>query len=310
MSNTLDGRVVIVTGAGGGIGREHALLFARHGARVVVNDLGSATNGTGSDTGAAQAVVDEIVALGGEAVADAGSVADWSGAERLVQTAIDTFGDLHAVVNNAGILRDRMLVNMTESDFDAVIAVHLKGTFNVTRFAATYWREQAKAGSVTDRAIVNTASSSGLHGNRGQTNYAAAKAGIAAMTIVNSMELERYGVRANCIAPFARTRMVLQTPGIGEAVKDVSDEDRFDLFSPANISPLVVYLASPDCPFTGQAFSVYGGHVGLYQGWSIAESVESEEPWTLEELSAAMDKLPRSVPATKQMDKVRPVLGM
>jgi len=201
----LQDRVAIITGGGRGIGREHALLFASLGAKVVVNDLGGAIDGSGSDVSAAQSVADEITAAGGQAVANTDSVSSFEGARAMVEQAVSTFGDLHVVVNNAGILRDRMLVSMSEEEFDAVIAVHLKGTFSVTRHAADYWREQAKAGTTLDRAIVNTSSGAGLHGNVGQTNYSAAKAGIAAMTAVNAMELHRYGVRANCIAPVART---------------------------------------------------------------------------------------------------------
>ena len=291
----LEGRVTVVTGGGRGIGREHALLLAHHGAKVVVNDLGGATDGTGSDVGAAQSVVDEIVGAGGEAVASTDSVTDFAGAKHIIQTALDTFGDLHAVINNAGILRDRMLVSMSEEEFDAVVAVHLKGTFCVSRWAADYWREQTKAGVHADRAIVNTSSGAGLHGNLGQTNYAAAKAGIAAMTIVNAMELGRYGARVNGIAPIARTRLTLQTPGMIDAMSNT-------VFDPENISPVVAYLASAGCPFTGQMFSVYGGSVGIYQGWSIAEEVTSEDRWTVDALAAAMQKLPRSVPVNSQMD--------
>lgn len=209
----LQDRVAIITGAGRGIGREHALLFASLGAKVVVNDLGGSTSGEGSDTSAAQEVVDEITAAGGQAVASTHSVTSWDDAKAMVDLAVETFGDLHVVVNNAGILRDRMFVSMGEDEFDAVVAVHLKGTFNVGRHAAGYWREQAKEGKEAHRAIVNTSSGSGLHGNPGQLNYAAAKAGIAAMTVVQGMELKRYGVRSNCIAPVARTRLTLQTPG-------------------------------------------------------------------------------------------------
>ena len=209
----LQDRVAIITGAGRGLGREHALLFASLGAKVVVNDLGGAVDGSGSDISAAQSVVDEITAAGGQAVANTDSVSSFDGAKAMVDQAVSSFGDLHVVVNNAGILRDRMLVSMSEEEFDAVIAVHLKGTFNLTKHAAGYWREAAKEGTITDRAIVNTSSGAGLHGNVGQTNYSAAKAGIAAMTVVNAMELNRYGVRANCIAPVARTRLTLQTPG-------------------------------------------------------------------------------------------------
>jgi NAD(P)-dependent dehydrogenase (short-subunit alcohol dehydrogenase family) len=290
-------RVAIITGGGRGIGREHALLFASLGAKVVVNDLGGAIDGSGADVSAAQSVVDEITAAGGQAVANTDSVSSFDGAKALVDLAVSTFGDLHVVVNNAGILRDRMLVSMSEQEFDDVISVHLKGTFNVTRHAAEVWREAAKTGDVSDRAIVNTSSGAGLHGNVGQTNYSAAKAGIAAMTVVNAMELNRYGVRANCIAPVARTRLTLQTPGLGEAMGK-------HVFDPENISPLVAVLASATCPFNGQVFSVYGGSVGIYGGWSIAEEVSTDDRWTPESLATAMDKLPRTVEVNSQMTKL------
>ncbi|HEV2360129.1 MAG TPA: SDR family oxidoreductase [Acidimicrobiales bacterium] len=290
----LENRVAIISGGGRGLGREHALLFASLGAKVVVNDLGGATDGSGTDISAAQSVVDEIEAAGGEAVASTDSVTDFEGAKAIVETAVKTFGDLHVVVNNAGILRDRMLVSMSEQDFDDVIAVHMKGTFNITRHAAEHWREQSKAGNGGDRAIVNTSSAAGLHGNVGQTNYSGAKAAIAAMTIVNSMELGRYGVRANCIAPVARTRMTEQTPGLSEAMAQ-------HIFDPGNVSPLVAYLASEGCPFTGQVFSVYGGSVGIYAGWSIAEEVTTDGRWQVDELAKAMDTLPRNVKVNSQM---------
>ena len=298
----LQDRVAIITGGGRGIGREHALLFGSLGAKVVVNDLGGAIDGSGSDTSAAQAVVDEITAAGGNAVANTDSVSSFAGAKAMVDQAVSAFGDLHVVVNNAGILRDRMLVSMSEQEFDDVIAVHLKGTFNVTRHAADYWREQAKAGTVTDRALVNTSSGAGLHGNVGQTNYSAAKAGIAAMTVVNAMELNRYGVRANCIAPVARTRLTLQTPGMGDSMQQ-------HLFDPENVSPLVAVLAAETCPFNGQVFSVYGGSVGIYAGWSIAESVVTDDRWTAESLAAAMDKLPRTVEVNSQMTQLVQHMG-
>lgn len=288
---TLEGRVAIVTGGGRGVGREHALLFAREGAKVVVNDLGAASDGAGTDVSAAQVVVDEIKALGGEAVANTDSVSDWAGAQRLVQTAIDSFGDLHVLVNNAGILRDRLLVNMSEAEFDIVVDVHLNGTFAVTRHAAEYWRAQAKAGVQVDRAIINTSSGSGLHGNPGQVNYAAAKAGIAAMTIIFSKELERYHVRANCIAPVARTRLTEATPGLGDVMKSTKN-DAFDVWDPANISPIVALLATEDCTFSGQVFRVMGGQVGLYQGWTLVDQVESDKRWTVEELSTATAHMP------------------
>ena len=298
----LQDRVAIITGAGRGIGREHALLFASLGAKVLVNDLGGAVDGSGADISAAQSVVDEITAAGGQAVANTDSVSSFDGAKAMIDQAVSAFGDLHVVVNNAGILRDRMLVSMSEEEFDAVIAVHLKGTFNVTKHAAGYWREAAKEGTITDRAIVNTSSGAGLHGNVGQTNYSAAKAGIAAMTVVNGMELNRYGVRANCIAPVARTRLTLQTPGMSDSMQQ-------PVFDPENVSPLVAVLAAETCPFNGQVFSVYGGTVGIYAGWSIAESVETDDRWTPETLAAAMDNLPRTVEINSQMTELVKAMG-
>jgi len=298
----LQDRVAIITGAGRGIGREHALLFASLGAKVVVNDLGGAVDGSGADISAAQSVVDEITAAGGQAVANTDSVSSFDGAKAMVDQAVSTFGDLHVVVNNAGILRDRMLVSMSEQEFDDVIAVHLKGTFNLTRHAADVWRDAAKTGTVTDRAIVNTSSGAGLHGNVGQTNYSAAKAGIAIMTVVNAMELTRYGVRANCIAPVARTRLTMQTPGMGEAMQQ-------HLFDPENVSPLVAVLASEGCPFNGQVFSVYGGSVGIYAGWSIADSVDTDDRWTAESLATAMDALPRTVEVNSQIAELGKHMG-
>jgi NAD(P)-dependent dehydrogenase (short-subunit alcohol dehydrogenase family) len=298
----LEGRVAVITGAGRGIGREHALLFSSLGAKVVINDLGGATDGSGQDISAAQAVADEIVALGGEAVGNTDSVSSYQGAKAIIDTAVEAFGDLHVVVNNAGILRDRMLVSMSEDEFDVVIAVHLKGTFNVSHHAASWWRDEAKAGRIVERAIVNTSSGAGLHGNVGQTNYAAAKAGIAAMTIVAAQELHRYGVRVNCIAPIARTRLTLQTPGMGEALDA-------PLFDPSNVSPLVACLAAEGCPFNGQVFSVYGGSVGIYAGWSIADEVTTDDRWTFDELRTAMDSLPRTVPVNSQLDVIARVLG-
>ena len=215
----LDGRVAIITGAGRGIGREHALLFAAEGAKVVVNDLGGAVDGSGDDRTPAEQVVAEITAAGGRAVANDDDITDWEGGQRLVETAVETFGDLHVLVNNAGILRDRVLVNMTEDEWDSVIHVHLKGHFVPTRHAAAYWRERAKAGQEVQASVINTSSTSGLLGNPGQTNYGAAKAGIAAFTVIAAQELGRYGVRVNAIAPAARTRMTEATPGLSDIVQ-------------------------------------------------------------------------------------------
>jgi len=289
----LDGRVAIITGAGRGIGREHALLFAEEGARVVVNDLGGSTDGSGADQGPAHEVVEEIRAMGGEAVANGDNVAEWEGGRRLVQSAIDAFGRLDVLVNNAGILRDRVLVNMEESEWDAIMAVHLKGHFVPTRFAAEYWREQSKAGQAVSGSVINTSSGAGLFGNFGQTNYSAAKAGIAAFTITAAMELGRYGVRVNAIAPLARTRLTLQTPGLGDVVGPPEGEEAFDVWHPGNISPLVAYLATENCPFNGGVFHVGGREVGLVQNWTVGEVVSSPsgKRWTVAELAAESERL-------------------
>ncbi|MER3453329.1 MAG: short-chain dehydrogenase [Acidimicrobiia bacterium] len=287
----LDGRVAIITGAGRGIGREHALLFAAEGAKVVVNDLGAAINGSGDDRTPAQQVVDEIRAMGGEAVASTDDIATWEGGQRLIQTALEAFGDLHVLVNNAGILRDRVLVNMTEDEWDAVIKVHLKGHFVPTRHAAAYWREQAKAGREVKASIINTSSTSGLLGNPGQANYGAAKAGIAAFTIICAQELIRYGVRSNAIAPAARTRMTESTPGLGDIVKPPADPGQFDIWDPANISPLVAWLAKQDCPANGRVFFVQGGKVQNFRPWTLARAIEKNGRWTVAELDKEMPAL-------------------
>ncbi len=287
----LDGRVAIITGAGRGIGREHALLFAAEGAKVVVNDLGGALDGSGDDRTPAQQVADEIKALGGEAVANTDDVADWEGGKRLIDSAVEAFGDVHVLVNNAGILRDRMLVNMTEEDWDSVIHVHLKGHFVPTRHAAAYWRERAKEGEAVRACIVNTSSTSGLLGNPGQANYGTAKAGIAAFTVITAQELGRYGIRVNAIAPAARTRMTEMTPGLSDIVKRPADESQFDVWDPANVSPLVAYLATEDCPLTGRVLFVQGGSVRNFQNWTMTESIDRPSRWTIEELRAEMVNL-------------------
>ncbi|SDD08120.1 SDR family oxidoreductase [Actinokineospora iranica] len=285
----LDGRVAIVTGAGRGIGREHALLFAREGAAVVVNDLGGANDGTGSDAGPAQEVVDEILAAGGSAVANTDNVADWAGAEALVRQAVEAFGGLDVLVNNAGILRDAFIAGMTEQQWDAVIAVHLKGHFAPLRHAAAYWKDRAKAGEPVAASVINTASASGTFmPNAGQANYGAAKAGIAALTLVAADELERYGVRVNAIAPIARTRLTLATPGMGALFAAEIPEGEFDPFSPANISPLVAYLAREKCPFTGKVFAVQGGAVSELSGWHGTRTVEGDGPWTSDDIEARL----------------------
>ena len=257
-----EGRVAIVTGAGRGIGREHALSLAAHGAKVVVNDLGGNVDGSGGDLSPAEQVVQEIKGMGGEAVANGDSVASWEGAQRLINTAIDTFGSLDVVVNNAGILRDRMLANMTEEEWDAVINVHLKGTFAPAHWAAAYWRDQSKAGKPVAGRIINTTSVSGIYGNPGQTNYGAAKAGIAAFTQIASLELARYGVTVNAVAPVALTRM---TEGLGPAPE--TDEER-EMRSPRWIAPIVTWLASEESAgVTGRVFEASGQTLAIAEGW-------------------------------------------
>ena len=282
----LDGRVAIITGAGRGLGREHALLFAAEGAKVVVNDLGSSNDGEGSDLSPAEEVVAEIRSRGGEAVVNGDNVADWEGAQRLINCAVESFGDLHILVNNAGILRDRVLVNMTEAEWDAVIAVHLKGHFAPTRWAAAYWREQHKAGSTERRNLVHTSSTSGLFSNPGQSNYGAAKSGIATFSQIVAKELARYGVASNCIAPGARTRLTLATPGLDAIMAPKSEG--FDEWDPANVSPLVAYLSTADCPFSGETFFVQGGVVKRVRSWSMAETVERPATWTVAELATEL----------------------
>ena len=281
----LDGRVAIITGAGRGIGREHALLYAREGASVVVNDLGGANDGSGSDAGPAQEVVDEIRATGGTAVANTDNIATWSGAKSIVDQAVDEFGRLDVLVNNAGILRDGFIAALEESQWDSVIDVHLKGHFAPLRFAAEYWKGRHKAGEEIAGAVINTASASGTTmPNAGQVNYGAAKAGIAAMTLVAADELERYGVRVNAIAPIARTRLTLATPGMGAIFAMEVGEGEFDMFSPANISPLVAWLGTEKCPVTGQVYAVQGGCIQRLQGWTVANTSETDQPWTIDDI--------------------------
>ena len=288
---SLDGRVAIITGAGRGIGREHALLFAAEGAKVVVNDLGGANDGTGTDVTPAQEVAAEIRAMGGEAIVNGDNVADWQGAQRMVNSAIEAFGDLDVLVNNAGILRDRVIVNMTEEEWDAVIAVHLKGHFAPTRWAASYWREQHKAGISKPRNLVHTSSTSGLFSNPGQANYGAAKSGIATFNQIAAKELVRYGVKSNCIAPGARTRLTLATPGLPDIM--APKEGAFDIWDPANISPLVAYLSTADCAFTGETFMVQGGNVTRVNTWALGDKVEQSDRWTVEGLAVALAPLAR-----------------
>jgi NAD(P)-dependent dehydrogenase (short-subunit alcohol dehydrogenase family) len=262
MTRLCEGRVAIVTGAGRGIGREHALMLATHGACVVVNDLGGAIDGSGAGTGPAHEVVAEITAAGGRAVANTDDISTFAGSERLVAQALDTFGRLDVLVNNAGILRDRMLVNMTEAEWDAVITVHLKGTFGPSHHAAAHWRDRVKRGEDVDARIVNTSSPSGIYGNIGQTNYGAAKAGIAAFTIIAAMELARYGVTVNAIAPAALTRMT-ENLGMGDATAEAREQ-----MGPRWIAPIVTWLASSEsASVTGRVFDVSGRALSVSEGW-------------------------------------------
>ncbi len=279
---TLDGRVAVITGAGRGIGREHALLFAKEGAKVVVNDLGGKEDGTGADQGPAHDVVAEIKAMGGEAVANTDSCSDWEGGQRIIQTALDTFGELHVLVNNAGILRDRMITNMSEAEWDSVINVHLKGHFVPLHFAAIHWRELAKAGNPVKASVVNTSSTSGLFGNVGQTNYGAAKTGIATLAIIAQMELDRYGVRVNAIAPAAMTRLIQTIPGVEN--RPQPKEGEFNRMDPGNVSPFVAYLATEDCPIKGKVFFVAGGEVALFEPFTLVDRITKDGRWTVEEL--------------------------
>ena len=290
MSGICEGRVAVVSGAGRGLGREHALELARQGAKVVVNDLGSRVDGTGRSEGPASEVVDTIRAAGGVAVANSDDVSDWEGAKRLVQTAVDNFGALDVLVNNAGILRDRMIVNMTAEEWDDVIKVHLRGTFAPTHWAAVHWRDRYKAGEDNDARVICTSSSSGIYGNVGQTNYGAAKAGIASFTIIAAKELARYRITVNAIAPGARTRM---TEDLARA-RGVADPapGEWDRRDPANVSPLVAWLAGCESGHvTGRVFNVAGGRISVAEGWHAGPGVDKHARWEAEDLGQVITSL-------------------
>ena len=296
MSGINDGRVVVITGAGGGIGRAHALAFAAEGAKIVVNDLGGAADGSGGgDVGPAQKVVEEIKAAGGEAVANGDDISSWDGAKALIDQAIDTFGTIDVLVNNAGILRDRMMVNMSESDWDAVIKVHLKGTFAPARHAAEYWKTQSKAGNQPVARIINTSSPSGIFGNVGQANYGAAKAGIAAFTIITATELSRYGVTVNAIAPVALTRMT-------ENLVDPNAHPDIDKLSPDHISPIVVWLGSPlSGDVTGRVFGVLGNKLTVQEPWVNGPAIDRDEIWSPGELTEVIPDMVRRARGNSDM---------
>jgi NAD(P)-dependent dehydrogenase (short-subunit alcohol dehydrogenase family) len=283
----LEGRVAIVTGAGRGLGREHALLLGAHGAKVVVNDRGVAFDGSGGDAMPAAAVVDEIHAAGGTAVANESDVATWDGARALVDAALECFGELDVLVNNAGILRDSTIVNMQEHDFDEVVRVHLKGHVAPTKFAASYWRDQHKAGIARPRNVVHTSSTSGIYANPGQGNYGPAKSGVVTFSQIAAKELARYGVVSNCVLPGARTRLTLSSPGLPEIME--APAEGFDQWAAANVAPLVAYLSGATCRFNGATFYVQGGTVRRLEPWSLAgDSIERSTRWELDDLDQAM----------------------
>jgi NAD(P)-dependent dehydrogenase (short-subunit alcohol dehydrogenase family) len=287
-----DGRVVIVTGAGRGLGRAHALAFAAEGAKVVVNDLGATLTGEGTDLSPAAEVVQEIEAAGGEAIVNGDDVSDWDAAGAMVQQAVDTFGGLDTVVCNAGIVRDRMIVNMSVDEWDAVMRVHLRGMFCPVRHAVGYWREQHKAGTPRAARIVTTSSGAGLFGSVSQANYSAAKAGIATFTVIAAAELARYGVLANTIAPSARSRMT--EDAFAEMM--AKPDDGFDAMDPGNVSPFVVWLGSGDCDVTGRAFEMAGGQIGVVNGWSRNDVVDKGRRWEPAEVGAALRDLIAQAP--------------
>lgn len=295
MKGICEGRVVIVTGAGRGIGRGHALEFARQGARVVVNDIGAELDGTGGGTGPARDVAEEIRAIGGEALVNGDDVADWAGAQRLVGAAVDAFGRLDVLVNNAGFVRDRMFANVAEDEWDAVVRVHLRGHFATARWAAAYWRDQAKAGEPVDARIVNTTSGAGLMGSIGQSAYSAAKGGIVSLTLVQAAELGRYGVTANAIAPAARTRMTEQV--FAETMAVPTEQSAFDEMAPENVAPLVVWLGSSEsADVTGRVFEVEGGKVAVADGWRHGAEIDNRDRWEPADVGGAVRKLLAEAP--------------
>jgi NAD(P)-dependent dehydrogenase (short-subunit alcohol dehydrogenase family) len=306
MARLLEGKVAIVTGAGRGVGREEALLLAKHGAKVVVNDLGGHFDGTGQSRSPAEEVCREIRDGGGEAVANYESVVDFKAAKRIIDCALDNFGKLNIVVNNAGILRDRMIFNMSEDDFDAVIAVHLRGSFNLARHACAYWREQFKTGNTLNGRLINTTSDSGLLGNAGQGNYGAAKAALAALAIIVDQEMQRYGVTANAVAPIARTRMTIDaTPQTAATMPEVAPGE-FDPYSPAHIAPIVVWLASDDAKDVhGEVFRAGLGSVWLMKGWHSVSRITKKGFWDPAELGGKVkEELAKGLTKKESLGKI------
>ena len=297
MSGIVAGRVVIVTGAGRGIGREHALAFAREGAKVVVNDIGAGLDGSATGESPAEQVVAEIIAAGGQAVVNGDDVADWAGAQNVVNTAIEKFGGLDVLVNNAGFLRDKMLVMMSEEDWDNVIRVHLKGHFAMLRHAAAYWRAESKAGRARAARVINTSSGAGLYGSVGQGNYSAAKAAIAELTIQAAAEMAGYGVTVNAIAPSARTRMTTSSGDAMAAQMAVPDDGSFDAMDPANVSPLVVWLGSEEsAQVSGRVFEVEGGTISVSDGWQRSIKRDKGSRWDPAELGPVVKDILEQAP--------------
>lgn len=290
MNGRLSGRIAIVTGAGNGLGRAHAVYMAGQGARVVVNDLGGTVHGEGADATPAQQVVQEIREAGGEAVASGHDVSNWEEARELVQLAVDTFGDLHVLVNNAGILRDRTLANMSEDEWDAVIRVHLKGHAAPTKHAMAYWRRRNKEGHEVKSSVIHTSSIAGLAGNFGQANYSSVKLAVVALSRVVSLEGAAYGVRSNAVSPSARTRLALSTPGLGDEVAPPADPNVFDFFAPANVSPLIAWLAEERCPANSQVFHIGGNRLISMRLTEIVHDLETEGRWTPEEIDRQLSE--------------------
>lgn len=297
-------RVIAVTGSGGGLGRAHALALAAEGAHVVVNDVGCAVDGSGADPAVAEAVVAEITTAGGSAVASGADVATMDGAQSVLDLALDRFGRLDGLVNNAGVLRDRMFVNMSEDEWDGAIRNHLKSFFCPTRIAAAYWRDETKAGRPAAASVVSMSSTSGLVGQVGQSNYGAAKAAIAGATVILAQELARYGVRINALTPVARTRMTENTLGVADLVRAPADPAEFDVFDPINVSPTVAWLVSPDCDLTGRVFYVKGGEVRLFDGWSYVGAVDAGRRMTVAEAGQAITALLAERATTDDVDPI------
>jgi NAD(P)-dependent dehydrogenase (short-subunit alcohol dehydrogenase family) len=284
----LDGRVVVITGAAGGLGREYARLLSAEGARLVLVDIGAARDGSGNDPSVVAELVDEIAATGADVVGNAEDIATMAGAEQVLRQALDAYGEVHALINSGGLLRDRMFVNMSEEEWDGVVRGHLRAHFCPSRVLAAHWRDRSKAGDAVQASIVNTTSNAGLLSQPGQSNYAAAKAGIAGLTITLADELARYGVRVNAISPAARTRMTTAVPGMAEMVAAPSSADDFDVYHPGNVAPVVAWLIAEDCPLTGAVLYAQGGEVRVMEGWHVARTVHRDRRWTVAELAGEL----------------------